>query len=158
MWGNSSGMISSRKVDSSICAKLALSTHTMSSRERKFGSEHTRKRAIINCIKITCTIWLKRYWHAIFFPAPNCGPIFSRNVTGYKPMSEGNATAGRRPEHAWARRQETAATAGTLSSLIDLQPIAFWVKIGPLVGVEKHIECNKLICMLNVILVVCRPL
>ncbi len=64
----------------------------------------------------------------MFFPAPTCGPIFSPNETGCKPMSEGNAMAGRRTEHAWARQQETAATADTLSWLIGLQPVAFWEK------------------------------
>ncbi len=56
----------------------------------------------------------------MFFPTPTWGPIFSENATGCKPRGEENAMAGRRPDHAWARRQEAAATADTLSSLIGL--------------------------------------
>ncbi len=63
-------------------------------------------------------------------------------------MSEEKAAATRRPERAWARRQETAATADTLSSLIGLQSVAFWrEKIGPQVGVRKHCVSILLFCL-----------
>ncbi len=60
-------------------------------------------------------------------------------------MSEGNAMSGRRSEHTWARRHETAATADTFSSLFGLQPVAFREKIPSLMGVGKNIACHNLI-------------
>ncbi len=61
--------------------------------------------------------------------------------------------ARRRPEQ--ARRQETAATTDTLSSIIGLQPVAFREKIGPQVGVGKNIARHNL--TLYAILPIAKP-
>ncbi len=88
----------------------------------------------------------------------------SQNAAGCKPMSQEKAILvrrqrrarynrqtlittllGWRPKDAWACQQETAATAGTFTSLIGVQPATFWQKIWPQVGVGKNIACHNFI-------------
>ncbi len=78
----------------------------------------------------------------MFFPTPTRGKIFSQNAACHKsldyPMSEENVPAvtavSCRRVHASSGRRPNIA----LSSLIGLQPLAFWEKIWPLVEVGKN--------------------
>ncbi len=78
-----------------------------------------------------------------------CGKIFSRNATGCKPMSEENVSAvaafSCRRAHACSGRRPVIA----FSSLIGLQPVAFWERSHRYCELEKSLWHNLvLLCNL----------
>ncbi len=95
--------------------------------------------------KVQCcrNVWIRarlhkriKLWHTTLFSQL---PLVVRSFSKWNRLQADerreNPVVMWRPEHAWARRQETTATTDPFSSLIGLQPVSFWKKISSPVGV-----------------------
>ncbi len=88
------------------------------------------------------------YVRTMFFQLPLAVGCFHQNVTGCKPMREENAVSGRRPEHAWAPRQETTTMpTRSIRSLVCNQ--LNFEKRSNRVGVGKTLCVKKIVISKN---------